>query len=90
MIVDACDGVDWCHLCGVRRDGLVEITYPENAEHSNIGNKYVRMCGVCVGKIDDAFAESFKRFERGCIEVSVTKEPIGSRRAMYELGDSDG
>ena len=38
---------------------------------------------VCVD-LDGALGEVSKRFGRGCVEVSVTREPIGKRRAMYE------
>lgn len=39
---------DWCHLCGKRKNLFVEISYPENAEHGEGGEKYVRMCSDCI------------------------------------------
>lgn len=50
------DSKDWCHLCGIRSNKFAEISYPENAEHSQ--NRYVqgkgkflRICLTCTRTI---------------------------------------
>lgn len=38
---------DWCHLCGVRSYTLVDIRYPDNAEHETHNVHYIRICKEC-------------------------------------------
>lgn len=42
---------DWCHICGVRRDNLTDIFYPENAENQTELEKYIRVCCECANGI---------------------------------------
>ena len=44
---------DWCHLCGLRLYGTLEISYSKNAEHDK-GNEsqFIRMCGDCIESIN--------------------------------------
>src|SRR5688500_18789726 len=44
---------DWCHVCGDRIKGHIEIWFPENAEHEKKKDKprtsnYIRICKECV------------------------------------------
>lgn len=39
---------DWCHICGNRNRGNVEIWYPKNAEHETKNTEYLRICRTCV------------------------------------------
>ena len=47
---------DWCHVCGLReyRD-LYEIIYPENAEHGDGNERFVRICHGCVAALSALF-----------------------------------
>jgi len=40
---------DWCHVCGFRVKRLVDVSYPENAEHPH-GDvmEYFRVCSDCI------------------------------------------
>ena len=43
---------DWCHLCGTRQQGNVDVFYPKNAEHEisflhNNTPNYIRICADC-------------------------------------------
>ena len=51
------DSGDWCHICGKRREIMVECSYPANAELTASttppipdaeGGHYVRVCDTCV------------------------------------------
>jgi len=48
---------DWCHICGRRRTDLVDVVFPENAEHTYLGSRpvnqknYLRLCGACAAVI---------------------------------------
>ena len=42
------DSEDWCHLCGDRTRPLVDVWYPENAEHDDDETEYIRICKGCV------------------------------------------
>jgi hypothetical protein len=55
-------GTDWCYFCGQRKARLVEVFFPENAEHEKKCTTpetadYVRFCRECMaillGAIDD-------------------------------------
>lgn len=44
--------LDWCHLCGERKQGHASISYAENAESGlRPGHKYVRICHACAVEI---------------------------------------
>lgn len=52
--------LDWCHVCGNRIVGHVEIWFRGNAEHFLDGNKpandttsYMRICKTCVKALND-------------------------------------
>ena len=57
---------DWCHLCGMRKNNLSDIWYPENAEHDTKAAKYVRICDDCSYRITQA-AQGLVRVEEGKI-----------------------
>ncbi len=39
---------DWCHVCGRRTEPLIDVRYPENAEHGGPDSRYIRICLTCV------------------------------------------
>lgn len=49
------NGNDWCHLCGSRRTDLMEIWYPENAEHGGRKNRFIRICYECTDEMGKHF-----------------------------------
>jgi hypothetical protein len=48
---------DWCHICGRRTDLLVDVFYPDNAEHyrrrrrGTGSERYIRICALCAADI---------------------------------------
>ena len=45
---------DWCHICGQRRDMVVDVHYAENAEHNDLDDargEYIRICVVCAAEM---------------------------------------
>ncbi len=68
---------DWCHICGTRQQGNVEIHYPWNAEHEILGqngegctnskSRFLRVCADC--------GETIARIGRGAIEEEVRNNP---------------
>lgn len=58
------DSYDWCYVCGFReRRILLDINYPENAEHGDDECNYIRVCDVCISKIT-AFIEAHDALEK--------------------------
>lgn len=51
---------DWCHICGEREGNgdLVDIWYPENAEHDRECVNYIRICKNCGIRISSASSGS--------------------------------
>ena len=47
---------DWCHICGARSFDNLEIFYPRNAEHKDGHERYIRICGGCVKRLQDTMA----------------------------------
>lgn len=45
--LNKCVHEDWCHVCGIRRNQIVNIWYPENAEHDPDPKQRIRICVVC-------------------------------------------
>ena len=54
---------DWCHLCGERTEPLLDIFYPENAEHHprTIDGKYIRICKDCIEGLNAMIALAKKK-----------------------------
>ncbi len=62
--------IDWCHVCGNRENALVDISYPDNAEHSDKDMEYIRICAACIEDARSIF----------------TKEGIIAKRSLGNLG----
>jgi len=43
---------DWCHICGLRRDELVDVWFPKDAEHDIYLTEYIRICSACAGAME--------------------------------------
>lgn len=42
---------DWCHVCGLRTEPLVDCWYPKNAEHGGKRSEYIRICEGCAERM---------------------------------------
>jgi hypothetical protein len=54
MNIQSKTGVDWCHLCGERKNSIfIELSFLFNAENPEMEGpgRFVRICKDCVRKI---------------------------------------
>ena len=54
MRVETHHSIDWCHICGERSAPLVDVWYPENAEHGGHDSRYIRICAQCAQRLVQA------------------------------------
>jgi hypothetical protein len=75
---------DWCHLCGKRKQNLVDIWYPRNAEHGNNNSEYIRICGRCGEMISDT-ARGRRNHRYDLLKVREVLESIDPREWFIEM-----
>jgi len=60
---------DWCHICGKKKQYLLDIDYPDNAEYPKEGlRRNIRMCSNCINGLKilkDQEIDKDKKKEKG-------------------------
>ena len=79
---------DWCHICGTRDCApLADVFYPENAEHADGAERYVRICRPCASAIEDA-AHNGSSHERAGLQTMALR--YVDEQVRITLGGPDG